>query len=195
MDTTTVIVLTVLITLVVVAGAWFAWRWWRSRQLKERFGPEYDRALAVKGDRSEAEKNLRERHKRVEEYDLRPLTEEERQGFASRWEDVQREFVDRPEAAVSDAHELVEIAMNARGYPVGDIRRQEEDLSVENPGVVEHYRRACVISERNRTGEATTEDLRRAMKHYREIFQSVLRSGEVEETREKRAKREVHVGR
>lgn len=190
MDTPLVIVRTVVVTLLVVGVAWFAWSRWRSGKLKESFGPEYDRTVQKEGNRSRAEKDLRERQKRVEKYDLRPLSDEEKRRFATRWEDVQREFVDRPEGAVADANQLVEEAMQARGYPVGDINRQEEDLSVENPDVVEHYRRARAIAARNAEGIATTEDLRQSMKHYREIFESILERGS-SSSRDEKAEKEV----
>lgn len=127
----------------------------------------------------------------MEEYDLRSLSEEERAEFASRWEEVQREFVDEPEVAIRDANRLVERPMEARGYPVGDLQRQEEDLSVENPGVVEHYRRARTIAERNEAGDATTEDLRQAMQHYREIFESILEGGSEKTDEESETEKEV----
>lgn len=191
MDTTILIAITVAVTLLVVAGAWLAWSKWRTKKLKEDFGPEYEHTVADRGDKGEAEKDLAKRKKRVEEYDLRPLTEDERQRFSARWDKVQKRFVDQPGTAISDAHALVEEAMKARGYPIGDIRRQQEDLSVETPVVVEHYRRANAIAGRNEQGEATTEDLRKATVHYREIFRSVLAAGQDEETEERAEEKEV----
>jgi hypothetical protein len=176
--------------LIVIALAWFLWTRTRSRRLKESFGPEYDRVVSKSG-RSEGEKRLDERRKRVEKYDLHPLPADDRVRFVRRWDEVQARFVDDPEAAVADAQNLVDEVMGARGYPVGDIQRQQEDVSVENPGVVNHYRRAREIARRNDAGEASTEDLRLAMQHYRTLFESLLEGGS--ERAEKRSKKEAHV--
>jgi hypothetical protein len=176
--------------LIVIALAWFLWTRTRSRRLKESFGPEYDRVVSKSG-RSEGEKRLDERRKRVEKYDLHSLSADDRVRFVRRWDEVQAHFVDDPEAAVADAQHLVDEVMGARGYPVGDIQRQQEDVSVESPGVVNHYRRARDIARRNDAGEASTEDLRLAMQHYRALFESLLEGGG--ERAEKRSKKEAHV--
>jgi hypothetical protein len=176
--------------LIVIALAWFLWTRTRSRRLKESFGPEYDRVVSKSG-RSEGEKRLDERRKRVEKYDLHSLSADDRVRFVRRWDEVQAHFVDDPEAAVADAQHLVDEVMGARGYPVGDIQRQQEDVSVESPGVVNHYRRARDIARRNDAGEASTEDLRLAMQHYRALFESLLEGGG--EGAEKRSKKEAHV--
>ena len=175
--------------LIVIALAWFLWTRTRSRRLKESFGTEYDRVVSKSG-RSEGEKALDERRKRVEKYDLHPLSADDRVRFVRRWDEVQSHFVDDPEAAVSDAQHLVDEVMQARGYPVGDIQRQQEDVSVENPGVVNHYRRAREIARRNDAGEASTEDLRLAMQHYRALFESLLEGGG--ERSDKRSNEEAH---
>jgi hypothetical protein len=174
---------------IVIALAWFLWTRTRSRRLKESFGPEYDRVVSKAG-RSEGEKRLDERRKRVEEYDLHPLSAEDRVRFVRRWDEVQAHFVDDPEAAVSDAQHLVDEVMQTRGYPVGDIQRQQEDVSVENPGVVNHYRRARDIARRNQAGGASTEDLRLAMQHYRALFESLLEGGGARA--EERPRKEAH---
>jgi hypothetical protein len=176
--------------LIVIALAWFLWTRTRSRRLKESFGPEYDRVVSKSG-RAEGEKRLDERRKRVEKYDLHPLSADDRVRFVRRWDEVQARFVDDPKAAVADAQHLVDEVMGARGYPVGDIQRQQEDVSVESPGVVNHYRRARDIARRNDAGEASTEDLRLAMQHYRALFESLLEGGG--ESAEKRHKKEAHV--
>lgn len=176
-NTVLVIVVTALATLLVAGFAWFLWTRQRSKKLKEQFGPEYQRTISETGDRSEAEKRLQERRKRVEEYDLRPLDPEEQVHFRKRWDEVQTRFVDDPRAAIADAQRLVDEVMEARGYPVGDIRRQQEDVSVEGPAVVTHYRKAREIAVRSDAGEASTEDLRVATKHYRSLFSTLLEGG------------------
>lgn len=175
-NTTTVILVTAIAIAAILIAAWFVWRGWRSRKLKERFGPEYERTLQATGDRHEAEKNLAERRKRVEEYELRSLTPEERVRFSREWDEIQRQFVDSPGTAVESAQLLVDRVMEARGYPIGDAHQQQEDVSVEAPEVVVHYRKAREIALRSE--KATTEELRLATKHYRSLFRTLLESGE-----------------
>lgn len=195
MENTTIIVLVALVLVVLLAGLIIS-RGRRTKQLKEGFGPEYERMVHKTGDRSKAEKNLAERRKRVEEYELRSLTSEERARFSREWDEVQRGFVDAPGDAVEKAQSLVDRVMKARGYPIGDPRLQEEDVSVEAPEVVVHYRKARAIALRSGRNEATTEDLRQATQHYRELFRTLLESGEATEpaTVETRKESEAHVG-
>jgi hypothetical protein len=49
------------------------------------------------------------------------------------------------------------------------------DLSVDYPTVVENYRAASDIAQRNRQGRASTEDLRQALVLYRALFHELLR--------------------
>jgi hypothetical protein len=177
MDDTTLALLIILAGALILAG--LGWYWVtrsRSRRLKEAFGPEYERTVTRDG-RAEGEKLLDERKKRVEQYDLHPLPAEDRVRFLKRWDEAQARFVDDPEAAIVDAQHLVDEVMEARGYPIGDARRQQEDVSVENPAVVSHYREARAIARRNEKGDASTEDLRIAIQHYRALFQTLLEGG------------------
>lgn len=185
MNDTTLAIVIIVSALIVGGLAWFLWTRTRSRGLRQSFGPEYDRAVSKAG-RTEGEKKLNERRKRVEEYDLHPLAANDRIRFLKRWDEVQARFVDDPQTATSDAQGLVDDVMEARGYPIGDIQRQQEDVSVESPGVVSHYRRAREIARRNEAGEASTEDLRQAIQHYRSLFQNLLEGGgaRVEEAEE-----------
>jgi len=45
---------------------------------------------------------------------------------------------------------------------------------VDHPRVVQHYRVACDTALRQERGEANTEDLRKAMMHYRALFEELL---------------------
>jgi hypothetical protein len=166
-----VAVIVVLLVAVVVLGV----RQQRSRRLQDRFGPEYTRVVNEQGDQRAAEKELAERRERHAEFDIRPLAREARQSYMDRWERTQRHFVDAPEGAVGDADSLVREAMQDRGYPVDDdFEQRAADLSVEHPVVVENYRAAHTISARARRGEASTEQLRQAMVHYRALFDDLL---------------------
>lgn len=65
--------------------------------------------------------------------------------------------------------------MRARGYPVSaEFERNVEDLSADHPAVVQHYRMACDIVARQERGNVNTEDLRKAMMHYRALFEGLL---------------------
>ncbi|HJU85863.1 MAG TPA: hypothetical protein VJ788_00645 [Gemmatimonadota bacterium] len=175
-DTTLALLIALGGALILVVIGWYWVTRSRSRRLREAFGPEYERAVTRDG-RAEGEKLLDERKKRVEQYDLHPLPAEDRVRFLKRWDEAQARFVDDPEAAIVDAQRLVDEVMEARGYPIGDARRQQEDISVENPAVVSHYREARAIARRNEKGDASTEDLRIAIQHYRALFQTLLEGG------------------
>ena len=86
-----------IVVIAVAAAAAILWsRGRRSAHLKDRFGPEYDRAVEAKGNRGKAEAELAEREKRVEKLDIRQLTPDERREFGQRWTDVQARFVTFP---------------------------------------------------------------------------------------------------
>ena len=146
----------------------------RSERLRARFGAEYDRVLRQEGGVPEAEAILEFRQKRVEKLNIHPLSKEQQAEFGSRWEEVQSEFVDDPKGSVTTADRLVMEVMRARGYPMGDFEQRAADISVDHPVVVDEYRAAHSIAIRHDRGQASTEDLRKAMVHYRTLFQELL---------------------
>ena len=167
-------VILLIVLIAVVAIAIFAARKRRSRQLRERFGPEYDRVLRQEGDVRKAEGVLAFRQERREKFRLRPLSPADRSNFAAEWNDVQSQFVDDPKGAVTQADELVGRVMRARGYPMGEFEQRAADISVDYPEVVENYRGAHEIALRHSRGQASTEDLRKAMVYYRTLFEQLL---------------------
>ena len=174
MSTTTIIILAVAIVAIAGAAFWYFEKR-RTEHLAGRFGPEYDRTVTEFGDRHKAESELERRAKRVEHFPIRDLSREDRERFSQAWKADQARFVDEPADAVLRAHELITELMRARGYPVSaQFEQNAEDLSVEHPRVVEHYRIACQIAARKQDGKADTEDLRDAMKHYRALFEELL---------------------
>jgi hypothetical protein len=173
MEPITIVVIVVAVVLI-AAALWYAFQMQNRKQLKAKFGPEYDRAVAEAGDRRSGEKELLEREKRVEALRIRTLNPQERDRFVKSWRNVQTRFVDAPVDAVQDADHLVVEVLEARGYPVGDFDQRAADISVNHPRVVRNYRAARGLAERSRTGNATTEDLRKAMVHYRELFEDLL---------------------
>jgi hypothetical protein len=181
MDTN--LLLIVLIAAIAVAvGAWYVLQQRKRAHLRDRFGPEYDRAVLDTGDERRAERELVRREERVESLELQPLRPEQRVRFEEMWRRVQTRFVDSPSAAIADADGLVTEVMQAQGYPIGDFDQRAADISVDHPAVVENYRAARAISQRNRRGEASTEDLRQAMVHYRSLFEDLLDGRTVQET-------------
>jgi hypothetical protein len=155
----------------------------RTRRLRETFGPEYDRTLDDAGSRGEAEAELRDRQKRHDELDLRPLAPDVRESYLEQWRVTQERFVDDPRGATVEADHLVVDVMRARGYPVEDIDQRAADISVDHPELVANYRAAHEITVRQSVGDATTEDLRNAMRHYRALFDELLDTDAVERVR------------
>jgi hypothetical protein len=146
----------------------------RRRRLRERFGPEYDRAVTESGSRREAEAELAGREKHVRELDIRPLSPAARNQYLSEWTAVQEQFVDAPQAAVTGAQTLVSAVMEDRGYPTQPYDQTVADLSVEHASTLDHFRAAHDISQNAVAGTASTEDLRQAMIHYRALFAELL---------------------
>jgi hypothetical protein len=165
------------IVIAAVAAAIAIFVYYRKRyteRLRKHFGAEYDRTVEAKGNQREAEKELEAREKRVESFKIRSLVPEDRNRYAEAWKVTQKRFVDQPTAAVREADDLVQQVMRARGYPVADFEQRIADISVHHPRVVHNYRIARDIAERNRKGEATTEDLRQALVAYRDLFVDLL---------------------
>jgi hypothetical protein len=156
----------------------------RTKRLQDRFGPEYERTVDTAGDQRSAERDLQEREKRRKELEIRPLEPAARSAYAERWLGTQQHFVDAPQQAVGEADALVQQVMRDRGYPVGDFDQQARDVSVDHANVVSEYHAAHDISLRNERGEATTEQLREAMVHYRTLFTELLDGGDSASGRE-----------
>ena len=146
----------------------------RRRRLRQRFGPEYDRTLAEKDSRMQAEAELTERQRRVRKLHIRPLSPAARSRHLGEWQSIQEQFVDSPQAAVTEAYALVTTVMRERGYPVSDDDQVADDLSVEHARLVDHFRSAQAITGEVARGSVSTEDLRQALIHYRELFADLL---------------------
>lgn len=172
MNTTSIVIAVVVIVALLIA-AFVLWRRERTGKLRNQFGSEYGRAVEETGSRRKAEAELRERQERVAALPLRDLTADDRARFGDGWQRVQAEFVDDPPASVVHADVLVGDVMKARGYPVADFDQRAADISVDHPVVVENYRAAHDIAIRHTAGQATTEDLRQAMVHYRRLFEDL----------------------
>jgi hypothetical protein len=146
----------------------------KTAKLRSRFGAEYDLAVREAGSRKKAEEALHARCKRIEHLKIRDLTVVERQRYLVEWETVQSRFLDHPRGAVTEADELVNSLLVARGYPVGGFEQRAADISVSHSGLVAPYRLANAITMRAGRNEATTEELRTAMIQYRTLFDALL---------------------
>jgi len=146
----------------------------KTEHLKHKFGSEYDRVVHQHGDPQRAETVLVEREKRVSHFELRTLPPTERESYAQQWAFVQKKFVDDPKGAVNEADRLVTDVMNARGYPMSEFNQRADDISVNYPNTVGNYRAAHEIVVRHGKGQSSTEDLRKAMVHFRSLFDELL---------------------
>src|SRR3954453_6120850 len=142
----TLTIVLIIVALLVIAAIVYGVQVGRRRRLQSTFGPEYDRAVADTGSRTEAEKELRERERRHAELELKPLNPESQRKYAAAWEEVQIQFVDNPSDAVGTADELVTRLIAERGYPTRDFEDRLADLSVEHANTLQHYRDAHAIS-------------------------------------------------
>ena len=176
-----IIVAAVAVLGLVALGAWLFYQKKQSHKLQERFGPEYGRTVDELGSRTKGESELKAREKRVERLDILPLAPSEAARFTEAWQALQSRFVDNPKGVVVQAEQLVRELMEKRGYPMGDFERRAGDISVDHPDVVANYRSAQAIAVRDRQGSADTEELRKAVVHYRALFDELL---EVRETRQ-----------
>ena len=186
-NTLTLIVIIVVALLLLGAGVFLGrtlTRWQHSRQLKQRFGPEYERLVHEFEDKDKAEAELDARQERVASLNIHPLSPEETKRFGEQWRLIQANFVDQPAVALGEAHRLVTQVMQTRGYPMENFEQQIADISVDHANVVLNYREATHILQKNERHEANTEDLRQAMIHYRALFEDLLETA-VEHEKEK----------
>jgi hypothetical protein len=168
------ILIVVVVAAVVAGAAWMAWQRRRSAELRERFGPEYDRAITERGGRRRGESDLAERQRRRSQLQIRRLDPAARERYLSDWKTTQSTFVDDPAGSVSRADRLVIVVMGERGYPMENFEQRAADISVDHAQALDDYRAAHAISLASNHGKATTEDLRQAMVHYRRLFEDML---------------------
>jgi hypothetical protein len=64
--------------------------------------------------------------------------------------------------------------MKTRGYPVADFDQRAADISVDHPLVVENYRSAHETTMGTGRLEASTDELRTAMIHYRALYEELM---------------------
>ena len=167
----------------IAVGVYLKHRKTRTLALRNRFGTEYERAVVTHGSSHKAEAKLADRQARVEAFKIRDLGAPERERFAAEWQTVQSRFVDHPKSAVTEADDLINALLLARGYPQAGFEQRAADVSVTYPHVMENYRLANAIAVRPGRVEATTEELRTAMIQYRAIFDELLQTQNLKQTR------------
>ena len=166
----------VVIVIGIAVAAYLLLRRTRTRAFRNRFGSEYERAVATHGSSRQAEAKLADRKTRVEALEIRELGETQRDRFITEWHTVQSRFVDHPKAALTEADDLVNSLLEARGYPRASFDQRAADVSVNYPLVMDSYRQAHTIAVRTGLDEATTEELRTAMIQYRSMFDELVQS-------------------
>ena|SRR5438034_8816251 len=175
MNVTVVVLVAIIVVVIAAFAVWYLTQQQRRRaELREQFGPEYNHAVETYGERGRAERVLSERAERVAALHIRPLSPEESRTFGEQWHNVQTEFVDDPEGAIGRADALCGDVMQARGYPMGKFEQRAADVSVDHPTVVENYRAAHHLAQKAGRGDASTEELRQAMVHYRTLFEDLI---------------------
>lgn len=169
------IIIAAIVVLTVSAFAvQFFYRRRQSHKLQERFGSEYGRTVDELGSKTKAEAELKAREKRVEHLRIVPLATAEAARLGEAWKVLEGRFIDNPKGVVVQADQLVRELMLKRGYPMADFERRAADISVDYPAVMEHYRAAQATALRDKRGEADTEELRKAVVHYRALFDELL---------------------
>jgi hypothetical protein len=153
----------------------------RTAILREQFGPEYQRTVETTGERRGAESQLMERRERHQQFNITSLAPAARERYQEDWRMIQSQFVDDPASAVSSADRMIQSVMRERGYPVEDFDQRADDLSVDYPDVVQNYREGRLLARAGRDmDKGSTEDLRRAFRYYRALFDELV--GPVEAT-------------
>lgn len=171
------VLIAVVVAVVVAVAVFQALAKRRTERLRGRFGPEYDRVTERADSRADAEAELAAREERRRRLDIRPLPEAARGRYLEEWRATQAQFVDDPAGAVAGADRLIQSVMADRGYPVEDFEQRAADVSVDHPQVVENYRHGHRLAEASAAGSGSTEDLRQAMRHYRNLFDELLEPG------------------
>jgi len=172
METWQIAVITIVVAAFVVIIGGMAYERIRSRQLRERFGGEYDRRVTEIGSRRRAEAELRRREARVHTMKGRPLGVSDRERFVERWRICQARFVDAPTEALDAADHIVADIMHARGYMIDEPEDRLADLCAAYPERAAEFREAHEIN--NQRGHVTTEELRKAFVHFRALFDEML---------------------
>lgn len=191
-------IIAIIVVIVIVLLVIFALRRRRTQRgeeqrerTREEFGSEYDRTAEERGSEEEAEKELRQRRGRMERQ-IEPLSDESRESYEGRWQEVESVFVDNPERSIELADRTVTDLLEERNFVADSSQGEEETergLAVMHPEVADDYRearriRASVVSRSARgpedscadgTDEEGTEELRQAIRRYRKVYKRLMK--------------------
>lgn len=186
----TVILAVVLAVIVVVGAVMLAMRTGprgRDRDLRHRFGPEYDRLAERNGDQKAVERELGQRIHDRDALSLRPLEQDERERYELTWRSMQERFVDDPRGAAQQAGQIISGLLTALGYPSEDPERQLDLASVDHAQALGSYRQARDLALRAKNADsgsaAETETLREAVLRYRVMFNELIGQASAEPAR------------
>ncbi len=163
----------ILLAIVVIAAAVALAGAARRRQLQQQFGPEHDR-VGQQDSQLRADAEPAERQPQVRKLNISPLPDAARRRHLAEWQAIQKQFVDSPESAVTEAYALVTTVMRERGYPTDDNEQVQAGLPVDYARTVGNFRSAQAITREAAHGSVATEDMRQALIQYRELFSDLL---------------------
>jgi hypothetical protein len=112
----------------------------------------------------------------VHALNIRELAAPARERFITQWQTVQSRFLDHPEAAVTEADDLIAALLESLGYPKDSFDQRAADVSVTYPRVMENYRAAHAIAVLPYRAEESTEKLRTALIQFRAIFDELVQA-------------------
>ena len=143
-----------------------------THDLRDRFGPEYDRTVADRG-RDEGERELEGRVDRYRRSPARPLPTDERRRALASWSELQAAYVDDPRVAIQRAEALLRRILDEREVPSDRLDDRVTAAAFVRPGLADQYRKAHQVFievEAERTGPADEHDQRMAFLVYRELI-------------------------
>lgn len=144
------------------------------RELHGEAAATYHAARHQPDNQTQTESEARPRQEPGKKLVIRPLPAAERTRFVDDWRSLQPLFVNDPDGAVKEADRLISDVMQTRGYPAGEIESPGSEISVDHPEIVSHYREAHRLAQRAAHGQATTDEERRALADYRDLFDRLL---------------------
>ena len=175
MQTWQIVAIAIAAIAILAALGWLVYTRKRSERLRDHFGTEYVRRVTeLEGDQRRAEVELTEREARVQKLKHRPLSSSERSRFIDEWRMCQARFVDDPEGAVDDADQLLSDIMHTRGYGIDDRHDRLADLCAAYPDRASDFRQTHELFIKHQSGNASTEELRKAFVHFRSLFDEML---------------------
>ncbi len=156
--------------------------------LRERFGPEYDRVVAIEG-RSEGELVLERRLARFRHVVAVPLSAADRRSFVHDWRTLGRVFADDAGRGVRAAEDLTVRVLRVRGFDGPDGKARADALSVHRPELAELYRGAHRVFGLAERDGASIAELESAQALYRSLGAGLLECAASELTAETPAPR------